>query len=242
MKRIAFILGLCALTSGAEAQQSVRQSGNVTPGHVPMWTTTGVIQDGGTAAAGFLSSLGVTNNGGPGICVNSAPITSPYNQICLSVTTNGGSKISSYANNGATTPGITFDINGTISGFPVVNLPVTAGDIACFADATGTLYDCSNTLNVRWPITTITKSTIITTSYRTVLCDATLGNVTITLPTASSSISGNEFFVKKIDSSVNTCTLAVTGGGNIDGSATYEISVPYDSVHVQTNATQWWVL
>ena len=115
------VLGLASLP--AQAQQAVKQAGTITPGHATMWGSPGVIMDGGTAAAGFLTSLGVTNNGGPGICLNSAPITSPFNQMCLSVTTNGGAKISSYTYGGAVTPGITFDINGSLQGFPTVTLP-----------------------------------------------------------------------------------------------------------------------
>jgi hypothetical protein len=83
------LLPLLLLLAGAAHAQSVQQSGSVTPNHVPVWTTNGVIQDGGTASSGLATSFGVTNNGGPGICVNSAPITGPYNALCLSASTSG---------------------------------------------------------------------------------------------------------------------------------------------------------
>ena len=54
---------LAALSTGNAPRAQVKQSGNVTPGHVAMWTTTGVIQDGGSATAGFLSSIGVVASG-----------------------------------------------------------------------------------------------------------------------------------------------------------------------------------
>jgi len=79
---VAVAGSLLCLTTEALAQ-SVQQSGTVTPGHAAMWTANGVIKDAGTAANGFLTSLGVTNNGGPGVCVNSGPITGPYNAMCL---------------------------------------------------------------------------------------------------------------------------------------------------------------
>lgn len=126
----------------AQPQTSVKQSGSVTPGHAVRWIANGTIADAGTATQGFLSSIGVTNNGGPGICINSAAITAPYNQLCLAVTTNGGVKISSYVYGGATTPGITFDINGSVQGFLTATLPVNAGDQACFADTTGNIESC----------------------------------------------------------------------------------------------------
>ena len=137
------VLGLASLP--AQAQQAVKQAGTITPGHATMWGSPGVIMDGGTAAAGFLTSLGVTNNGGPGICLNSAPITSPFNQMCLSVTTNGGAKISSYTYGGAVTPGITFDINGSTQGFPVVTLSVNNNESACFDGTTGAIKHCTFT-------------------------------------------------------------------------------------------------
>lgn len=47
MKKLALLL---ALLSTAAHAQSVRQSGNITPGHVASWVTTGVIADGGPAS------------------------------------------------------------------------------------------------------------------------------------------------------------------------------------------------
>lgn len=99
-----FALAAALAIGPAGAQQnSVRQSGTVTPGHVAKWVTNGVVGDAGTAANGSLTSVGVTNNGGQGVCVNSAPITQAYNQICMSATTNGGTSITTNARNGATT-------------------------------------------------------------------------------------------------------------------------------------------
>lgn len=92
MKQI--ILALLLLTTPALAQQTVRQGGNVTPGHLPMWVAPGVVQDAGTAVNGFLTGVGVTQGAGFGMCVNSASIDAPYNRLCLSSTTTGGGVIS----------------------------------------------------------------------------------------------------------------------------------------------------
>ena len=142
MKRFIFWLALLCLPVDVSQAQSVQQSGSVTAGHAAMWATNGVIKDAGTAANGLLTSLGVTNNGGPGICVNSGPITGPYNQTCISSATNGGSTFSSYAYGGATSPGFKFNVNGSLQGFPLVTLPVSNNDFACFDGTTGTLKDC----------------------------------------------------------------------------------------------------
>jgi len=138
----AAVAVLLSAACGTPVDAQVKQSGSVTPGHAVRWISNGTIADAGTATQGFLTSIGVTNNGGPGICINSAAITAPYNQLCLAVTTNSGVKISSYTYGGATTPGITFDINGSVQGFLTATLPVSVGDAACFADTTGNIESC----------------------------------------------------------------------------------------------------
>ena len=92
-------------------------------------------------------------------------------------------------------------------------------------------------------ITTITTNTTLTTSNQTVLCDATSGAVTITLPSAASAYSsgnGSVFDVKKIDSTVNACNVVVSGGALIDGSATSSITLQYAARSYQSNGTQYW--
>ena len=140
---VAVAGSLLCLTTETLAQ-SVQQSGTVTPGHAAMWTANGVIKDAGTAANGFLTSLGVTNNGGPGVCVNSGPITGPYNAMCLNTSSTTGGMLSVYNYNGAT-GGFTISLNGTLQGFPTVSgLPVSINASVCFADTTGTLKACTS--------------------------------------------------------------------------------------------------
>lgn len=108
------------LSATALAQQgsSIKQSGSVTPGHVMMWTTNGVAQDGGTAALGFLTSVGVVASG-PGICQRSAlPSTNAWQTFCLGVTTAGGAIISLQNYGTAPAEPLTFVINGTSYEFP----------------------------------------------------------------------------------------------------------------------------
>lgn len=93
---------LAPLAAGA---QSIIQSGNVTPGHAAMWTTSGILQDAGSSANGGLTSLGLTN---PNLCsfgINSASITLPYVQLCLGVSPNqGAAQLVIQGLGGATTP------------------------------------------------------------------------------------------------------------------------------------------
>lgn len=161
-----FLSAAALLLSAALAQaQNVQQSGSVTAGHAVQWVGSGVVKDAGTAANGSLTSLGVTNNGGPGICVQSAiPTAAARNQLCLSVTTNGGAKLSSYSYGTATNAGFSFDVNGVLQGFPTVNLPVAAGNGTCFLNTSGTLTDCG--------FVPVSPSAIAPNIY-SVVCDAT---------------------------------------------------------------------
>lgn len=114
MKRVA-LLALLLSSTAALAQQGdpINQSGLVTPGHPIMWITNNVAGDGGTAAQGLLTGLGVTASG-PSICANSGPVTGAYNQICM----------------GATSSGATLQINNFNGASGALNL---AGNIALTA-------------------------------------------------------------------------------------------------------------
>jgi hypothetical protein len=127
MKRI--LLGLLlvastALSAFAQSGATVRQSGNVTPNQVPWWITSGVIGGGVTAADSPVSSFGVTNNGGNGICVASDRINAAGRQLlCLGATTNGPATISLQNYGTATPQSLNININGTVVPFPGSALP-----------------------------------------------------------------------------------------------------------------------
>lgn len=140
MKSLIAALFLLLSLPAAAQQGAVKQSGNVSPGHPAMWTTNGVIQDGGTPANGALTGVGVTASG-PGICQNSGPITGPYNQVCINATQTGGGSFSVFNNNGAT-GGFSFVLNGVTQSILVATPPLTPNDGACFLNNSGTIKDC----------------------------------------------------------------------------------------------------
>ena len=126
--KTAFLL-LASLLVGAPALgQSVQQSGAVTRGHLPYWVTNGVIGDGGSSADSPVSSMGVTNNGGAGICVNSDRVTAAgRTQLCLSSQTNGPATISLQNFGTAGPQPLQFIINGTTFPFPSSLTSITVG-------------------------------------------------------------------------------------------------------------------
>lgn len=93
----------------------------------------------------------------------------------------------------------------------------------------------------------VKSSTRLTTPVTVGLTDyivgsnlTTPGPVSVVLPTAAGN-AGRIFTVKdeKGDAAANPVTLSVTGGGNINGAATFVIANAYGGANVYSNGTQW---
>ncbi len=192
--RIILVLATLITAAHAQSGASVKQSGNVTPGHPMMWVTNGVAGDAGTAAQGFLTSIGVTA-AGPGICQNSGPISGPYNEICLTTTQTGGGGLS-LNNYAGATGGITLTYNGTPVSLGNVIGPAssTIGDIPTFNNITGTL---------------LSDSGILATAIVTLTGTQTLTN---------KSIAGSEINSGTVAGSyIAQINLAASGNGGVTG-------------------------
>lgn len=86
----------------------------------------------------------------------------------------------------------------------------------------------------------VTASRVVTLADYHLFCNASAGAIVLTLP-AASTCQGQEFVVKKIDSSANPVTLT-TATNNIDGTATKVLSTQYSSYTVVSDGTTWWVV
>lgn len=148
MRVFSFFLLLTLWLTSVGHAQSVQQSGNVTPGHVTSWTTTGVVQDAGTAASGSLTSLGVTASG-QAICQNSDAVTAAgWQTVCIGATTAGGAEIS--ATNNGTASSLPLSITGVGAQLPAAlfaTLPT------CASALKGTLATVSNSSTSTWGAT-----------------------------------------------------------------------------------------
>lgn len=90
----------------------------------------------------------------------------------------------------------------------------------------------------------VSKTANYTASIETdsvILCDATGGAFTITLPTAASA-DGYQFDIKKIDASANTVTVDGDGAETIDDSTTAVLTTQYESITVYSDGSEWWIL
>lgn len=103
-----------------------------------------------------------------------------------------------------------------------------SGGIPAWSDAT--LATSTKTSNY-----TITGTDVV------IFANATSGNVTITLPTASAN-SGYRFYIKRIDGSANTCQIARSGTDAIDGQTAVSLDMQYTSLTVISDGSEWYII
>lgn len=97
------------------------------------------------------------------------------------------------------------------------------------------------TSNPTLATSTKTTSYTIGASDTVILADATSNSVTITLPLASG-LAGYRFYIKRIDNSVNSCTVARSGSDTIDGMASFTIDQQYTAIMLVSNGSAWYIL
>ena len=88
---------------------------------------------------------------------------------------------------------------------------------------------------------TKTSNYTITGTDVVIFANATSGNVTITLPTASSN-AGYRFYVKRIDNAGNTCSVARSGSDTIDGQTSISLDLQYTCLTVVSDGSQWYII
>lgn len=90
-------------------------------------------------------------------------------------------------------------------------------------------------------IVTKTSAYTATTDDDIILCDASGGEFSITLPPAASA-TGKAITVKKIDDSDNFITIQADTTETIDGRNTQILPVQYNSMRCVSNGTAWFIV
>jgi hypothetical protein len=110
-------------------------------------------------------------------------------------------------------------------------------------NSSGTVFSRVNgagEIIARLDVVTKTTTYTATVNDHVILCDASGGAWTLSLPTASPS--GQQFHIKKIDSSTNAVTVDGNGSQTIDGSTTALLSAQYDAIHIVSDGSNWYIL
>ncbi len=79
-----------------------------------------------------------------------------------------------------------------------------------------------------------------TTLLKNSLCDASSGNIIVTLPTAVKNIA--QLTYTKIDSSSNVVIIEATNGQKIDQASTLEITSQFSGFTITSDGSNWWVV
>lgn len=119
-------------------------------------------------------------------------------------------------------------------------LPLSAaGDFATAAQ--GVLADSALQSGVGLVLAASTKTsdyTVLSSDFLLV-GDATSGDIAFTLPPASS-VGGQIFNFKKKDSTTNS--IIMQGSETIDGVSSISVNTQYESLTMQSDAAEWWVI
>jgi|GEM_PF-3875382 len=207
-------------------------------GHVSKastWTITSL-------AASTLNHLYLLQNG---TGTSNTTGTAPANSVKLGTATTGASSVSSvnvlrssgrqaFVRGEAMVPGDP----GSMGSIDLGDWNATAGDgFQVYGTLPSSALPAGGALAAQ---TTKTANYTATSTDYAIWCDATSGNITITLPTAVG-IGGKSYIVKKTDATANTVTLDGAGSETLDGATTIVIGTQYQSYSIMSNGTNWFI-
>tara|TARA_Y100000310_G_scaffold87397_1_gene84227 strand:- start:939 stop:1811 length:873 start_codon:yes stop_codon:yes gene_type:complete len=96
------------------------------------------------------------------------------------------------------------------------------------------------TLSESFVLTKTTAYTVVLADFaKTILCDASGGAFTVTLPAAATAGDGYKVTVKKSDSSANAVTVDGNSSETIDGATTKALSSQYDAIVLACDGSNW---
>ena len=119
------------------------------------------------------------------------------------------------------------------------------GDWKVFISAAGstktaTVIDFSTIGGLVVSVTSKTANYTATSGDAVILCDASGGAFTITLPAVADE-TGQTYYVKKTDSSANAVTIDGASAETIDDGTTAVIRSQYESLRITNDGSEWWI-
>ena len=107
--------------------------------------------------------------------------------------------------------------------------------------ALGTIGGTTVTNGLVLPVVTKSSNYTATATDYLILCDASGGAFTISL-LASATVTGRQYTIKKIDSSGNSVAIDGNGSETIDGTTTKSLNLQYDSITIQSDGSNWFII
>jgi len=99
----------------------------------------------------------------------------------------------------------------------------------------------TSTAGLVLPVVSKTGNYTSTIADYLILCDASSGVFTITLP-ASAGVKGRQYTIKKTDSSQNSIAIDGNAAETIDGQATKSLNLQYESITIQSDGSNWFII
>jgi hypothetical protein len=150
---------------------------------------------------------------------------------------------------GSFVPQIVIDAQGRItsaSNVAVTGASTVVTNVATVSFGTTVTWENNAPATITWEnnalatIGWLNNIYLVTANNATILVNCAAEPLSTLLPDASS-VSGQQYKVKKIDSSANAATVTTTSSQTIDGNLTYALSTQYQSATVQSDGSNWWV-
>ncbi len=197
-----------------------------------------------TAAANVAIPQGTVTNIATGTGLDGGPITGT-GTISLANTTVAAGTYGS----GSLVPQIVIDAQGRItsaSNVAVTGASTVVTNVVTISTGDAVIWQNNAPATITWenntPATIDWLNNIfpITANNATILVDCAAEPLFTLLPGAAT-VSGQQYKVKKIDSSANAATITTTSSQTIDGSLTYVLATQYKSATVQSDGSNWWV-
>ena len=115
---------------------------------------------------------------------------------------------------------------------------ITVGDNISWTNSTSVVLSWINNASnvVTWTNTVYSA----TNNNATILVNHPLSPFSILLPSASTVV-GQQYQIKKIDSSANAVTVSTTSSQTIDGNLTYSLATIYKSVTLQSDGSNYYI-
>jgi hypothetical protein len=115
---------------------------------------------------------------------------------------------------------------------------VTAGTAVPWTNATSVILSwINNSSNV---VTWTNTAYAVGNNNATILVNYPAAPFSVVLPSAST-VTGQQYQIKKIDSSSNAVTVSTTSSQTIDGNLTYPLATTYKSVTLQSDGSNYYI-
>ena len=209
-----------------------------TPSNVS-WSTNTFDYPGSITSATWNGATVTVNRGGTGLATIAANSVVIGNATGSLVTVSPGNSGNVLTSNGTNWVSQVPTGGGGSTGNVVSNVvTITAGTSVPWTNSTSVVLSWIN--NASGIVTWTNTAYAVNNNNATILVNYPAAPFGVVLPSANTVV-GQEFKIKKIDSSSNAVTVSTTSSQTIDGNLTYSLATIYKSVTLQSDGSNYYI-